>query len=138
MPKLVPEFYCTDITKSLAFYVDVLGFTVKFDRPEEGFAYLERQGAEMMLDEINGKSTKWIEKSMEYPFGRGVNLQIETTDVDGLYESVCQTDHTIYVEMEEKWYRCGDEYHGNRQFIVCDPDGYLLRFFEDLGSRDHD
>jgi len=24
---------------------------------------------------------------------------------------------------------------GNRQFIVADPDGYLLRFFSDVGRR---
>jgi hypothetical protein len=24
---------------------------------------------------------------------------------------------------------------GNRQFVVTDPDGYLLRFYEDMGSR---
>jgi len=24
---------------------------------------------------------------------------------------------------------------GNRQFVVPDPDGYLLRFFQDLGER---
>lgn len=25
--------------------------------------------------------------------------------------------------------------NGNRQFVVADPDGYLLRFFSDLGQR---
>jgi hypothetical protein len=37
--------------------------------------------------------------------------------------------------MEEKWYRANDTQLGNRQFIVQDPDGYLLRFFQDLGTR---
>lgn len=37
--------------------------------------------------------------------------------------------------MEEKWYRADDAYLGNKQFIVQDPDGFLLRFFEDLGER---
>jgi hypothetical protein len=37
--------------------------------------------------------------------------------------------------MEEKWYRMNDSKVGNRQFIVLDPDGYLLRFVQDLGER---
>jgi hypothetical protein len=38
--------------------------------------------------------------------------------------------------MEEKWYRADNVYVGNRQFIVQDPDGYLLRFYQHLGTRD--
>lgn len=37
--------------------------------------------------------------------------------------------------MEEKWYRATDKELGNKQFLVQDPDGYLLRFFQDLELR---
>jgi hypothetical protein len=37
--------------------------------------------------------------------------------------------------IEEKWYRANDVELGNRQFIILDPDGYMLRFFQDLGER---
>jgi hypothetical protein len=37
--------------------------------------------------------------------------------------------------VEEKWYRVNDQETGNKQFLVQDPDGYLLRFFEDLGIK---
>ena len=36
---------------------------------------------------------------------------------------------------EERWYRQGEAERGDRQFVVEDPDGYLLRFFSDLGER---
>jgi hypothetical protein len=36
--------------------------------------------------------------------------------------------------VEDAWYRANDRYLGNRQFLVQDPDGYLRRFFEDLGE----
>lgn len=39
------------------------------------------------------------------------------------------------IELEERWYRPDAFEAGNRQFVVADPDGYLLRFFEDLGRR---
>ena len=37
--------------------------------------------------------------------------------------------------MEEKWYRKNDTEVGNKQFLVQDPDGYILRFFQNLGMR---
>ncbi len=36
MARLVPELIVTDIERSLAFYVGVLGFSVLYERPEEG------------------------------------------------------------------------------------------------------
>ena len=47
---LTPELSCTNIETSLAFYVGMLGFTIQYQRPEEGFAMLERQGSRLMLD----------------------------------------------------------------------------------------
>ncbi|WP_156899359.1 hypothetical protein [Pleomorphomonas koreensis] len=41
----------------------------------------------------------------------------------------------ILIPMEERWYRQKDEEAGNRQFVLVDPDGYLLRFFTNLGRR---
>lgn len=134
MPKLVPELYCTDIHRSLAFYVDVLGFGIKYERPKEGFAYLDRQGAELMLDEV-GKTRTWLAGPLERPFGRGVNFQIETTDIEVLHGAIVDSEYDVFLPLEKKWYRCGDVMSGNYQFIVCDPDGYMLRFFEDLGDR---
>ena len=48
-PRLVPELHCSDLDKSLAFYVGLLGFRILYDRPEDRFAYLDRSGAELML-----------------------------------------------------------------------------------------
>ena len=39
------------------------------------------------------------------------------------------------MDVEEKWYRRDGFEVGNRQILVQDPDGYLLRFTEDLGER---
>jgi hypothetical protein len=37
--------------------------------------------------------------------------------------------------MEEKWYRREALLLGVRQFIVLDPDGYLLRLSQSLGTK---
>src|ERR1700722_7056886 len=133
---LTPELCCTDIKVSLPFYTDVLGFTVQYQRPENGFAMLERQGSRIMLDQIvPGSARTWLTAPLEAPFGRGINLQMETDKIDELYAQVQKAEARIFRPMEEKWYRCDDVYLGNRQFIVQDPDGYLLRFYKHLGER---
>jgi len=133
---LIPEFAVTDIRVSLPFYIDVLGFKILYQRPENGFAMIERQGAQLMLDEINTSGRTWAAAPLEKPFGRGMNLQIQTDKADALYASVQRAGATIFMPIEDKFYRCGDIWLGNRQFIVQDPDGYLLRFAEDIGERD--
>ena len=133
---LTPELLCRDIKVSLPFYLDVLGFRIQYQREETGFAMIERQGARLMLDQlVHDNPRKWIAGQLEVPFGRGINLQIETTSVDDLYAKAQGAGATIFLPMEEKWYRTNDVYVGNRQFIVLDPDGYMLRFYEPLGER---
>jgi catechol 2,3-dioxygenase-like lactoylglutathione lyase family enzyme len=118
------------------FYTSLLGFKIHYAREEEGFAMLEREGAMIMLDKINpGSERTWITGAMEQPFGRGINLQIEVASVMPLYSGVKKNGAKIFLDLEEKWYRIGDNEGGNKQFIVQDPDGYLLRFFENLGQR---
>ena len=131
---LTPELKCSDYRESLNFYTEVLGFAVLYKREEEGFAMLDRQGARLMIDSLE-LCQRFVKFEMEKPYGRGINLQILTTDVDGLYADVNKKGWPIYLGMEEKWYRTNDTEVGNKQFLVQDPDGYVLRFFEDLGER---
>lgn len=132
-PRLVPELVCSDIQRSKRFYLEVLGFELLYERPEDRFAFLDRDGAELMLEQPTGRS--FVAAALEPPYGRGINLQIEAADVDSLYDRVLRSGAEIYLPLEEKWYRRDQALLGNRQFIVKDPDGYLLRFFQDLGAR---
>jgi catechol 2,3-dioxygenase-like lactoylglutathione lyase family enzyme len=131
--RLVPELICSDIARSLEFYVGVLGFTVCYERPEERFAYLDRDGAEIMLEQPTGRT--FLTAALEHPYGRGINFQIEVSDVSSLYTAVRASGWPLLLELEDKWYRQDQLMRGNRQFVVHDPDGYVLRFFDDLGSR---
>lgn len=137
---LTPELCCTNIKNSLAFYTEILGFSIQYQREEDGFAMLERQGSRIMLDEIRdvsvtGTDRTWLSGTLEKPFGRGINLEMRTSDVDELYARVQHADASIFMPIEDKWYRANDVEIGNRQFIVLDPDGYMLRFAQDLGVR---
>lgn len=134
-PRLVPELDVTDLRASLRFYVDVIGFAVRYERPEEAFAYLDLDGASVMLEEAGGPGRRFRTAPLERPFGRGVNLQIEVADVTAIHDRAQRASLTPLVALEERWYRVGDHEEGNRQFVVEDPDGYLLRLFEDVGIR---
>jgi catechol 2,3-dioxygenase-like lactoylglutathione lyase family enzyme len=92
---LVPKFYVSDIGLSRAFYTDVLGFDAAFERPEDGFVYLAREEAELMLDAIETGRT-WLTAPLETPFGRGVNLQIWTEEVASLYRCVEAANATVF------------------------------------------
>jgi catechol 2,3-dioxygenase-like lactoylglutathione lyase family enzyme len=47
---LVPELEVSDFSKSLEFYVDVIGFSVLYDRPERPFAFLGLGSAQLMIE----------------------------------------------------------------------------------------
>ena len=138
-PKLVPELYCLDLSDSLEFYCELLGFTVLYSRPEEGFAYLDMDGVELMLDEIvqgkTGSNQGWNTGDLEKPFGRGINLQFEVDSVDAIYNNIETANWPVFLPIHEAWYRREGVELGNRQFLVLDPDGYQLRPFTSLGER---
>jgi catechol 2,3-dioxygenase-like lactoylglutathione lyase family enzyme len=131
--KLVPELVCSDLARSLRFYTEAAGFRVLYERAEERFAFLDREGAQLMLEQPVGRA--FVAGELSHPYGRGMNLQIEVRDVDALHARVVASGAPIHLALEEKWYRRGDAELGSRQFVVEDPDGYLLRFFQDLGTR---
>jgi lactoylglutathione lyase len=134
MAPLVPELICTDIVASLAFY-RLLGFDVTYDRPDERFAYLARDGAEMMLEQPLNRDRLYPRADLEYPYGRGINLTVEVDDVDDLHAAVVAAGHEPYLPLEDRWYDRATDAVGVRQFAVQDPDGYLLRLSERLGTR---
>ena len=140
-PKLVPELLCANLETSLGFYRGLLGFALLYERPEDRFAYLDLDGAEIMLEEAPERTSDervWWTAKAEKPYGRGLNLQIEVADVDAIIESVQNAKWPLFRPIEEKWYRVHDSEVGNRQFLVQDPDGYLLRFYKNLGKRKSD
>lgn len=131
---LVPEFGVRDWRAALAFYRDILGFEVRYQREEEGFAYLALGDAELMLDQI-GLGRDFDPVGPRDRLGLGLNVQIRVPSISPLVEALACAGHPLHFAPEERWYRRTSDETGHRQFVVADPDGYLLRFYEDLGSR---
>ena len=133
-PGLVPELAVTDYEASKRFWCDLIGFSLRYERPEEGFGYLVLGSAHLMLDQINQGRT-WATGTLEAPLGRGINLEIQVAPLGAAWERLTQAQWPIFVEPEEKWYRAGDVEIGVRQFLIQDPDGYLVRLQEEIGER---
>jgi catechol 2,3-dioxygenase-like lactoylglutathione lyase family enzyme len=134
-PLIVPELICSDLDESLAFYVGLLGFRILYDRPEDRFAYLDRGGAELMLEQTAPGPRMLARMPLEWPLGRGINLQTRVEDVGALHEVVIAAGAPIFLPLEERWYRRDDTDVGVRQFVVEDPDGYLIRLQQRLATR---
>ena len=122
---LIPELSVRDLEKSKAFYTGILQFTVEYERPEDRFAFLSLEGNQLMLEEINGH---WETGELVYPFGRGVNFEMTVSDVEGLYQRVLDAGIPLFRERKTSRYRRDDEEIVQTEFLIQDPDGYLLRF----------
>lgn len=130
---LVPELAVQSLERALAFYCGLCEFHQRFSRPEDGFAYLELGQAQIMLEEIVAET--WRTGALDHPLGRGMNLQIEVNDLAELEARLETANWPLFRAVETVWYRDGDIEHGQRQLLVQDPDGYLLRFIQPLGER---
>jgi catechol 2,3-dioxygenase-like lactoylglutathione lyase family enzyme len=129
MPPLVPELSVRNISASRRFYCDVLGFAIRYERPDEGFACVALGQAVLMLDQL-GAGRDWITAELEVPFGRGVNFQIIVDAVNPILDRLAAARITPTVPLETRTCRTADGSVTQRQFCVTDPDGYLLRFCE--------
>ena len=132
---MVPELVVTDLEASLRFWCGLCGFSVAYARPAEGFAYLDRGGRQVMLEE--GLGGRWQVGEMERPFGRGVNFQIDVPEIGPIVEALVAAGWPSFCGPEERWYRAGTRETGVWQVLVQDPDGYLVRFSQALGLRDY-
>ena len=132
---MAPELLVTDLDASLGFWCGLCGFEVAYERPKERFAYLDRTGCQIMLEEYGVPGRHWITGPLERPFGRGINLQIGVDDLAPILSALAATEWPLFMQPEEIWYRAGKTDTGVKQFIVQDPDGYLLRFSQRLGLR---
>lgn len=130
---MVPELLVTNFNSSLKFYTNLLGFNIQFQRTNPDFAYLDLNYAQLMLEQMTDDI--WNVGQMEIPFGRGINLQIEVTDVQTIYKNLKLANISIFREIKETWYKTGSYESGQKEFLIQDPDGYLLRFSQHLGKR---
>ena len=121
---LIPELSVTDINKSKEFYLS-LGFQIKYERVEDKFCFLELENNQIMIEQINDN---WNTGTLEYPFGRGINISMSISNVNELYKKIINKNIKPFKELETHSYRVDDINYEDIEFLIQDPDGYLLRF----------
>jgi uncharacterized glyoxalase superfamily protein PhnB len=114
-----PSLTVNDIQKSLAFYRDVLGFTLKERWEEDGALH----GVEM----VAGKVTFWLgqddwKKGRDRVKGQGFRMYCGTSqDIDAIAQRIRAAGGTLLEEPK-------DEPWGGRACAVVDPDGFTITF----------
>jgi catechol 2,3-dioxygenase-like lactoylglutathione lyase family enzyme len=110
MGHATPILHVASLDRSLAYYVDVLGFTLQWRAG--GFAGVRRGDAALMLgEERQGHAGTW--------------LWIGVSDADALHDELRSRGATIrQPPTNYPW--------GSREVHVQDPDRHVLRFGSDL------
>ncbi|MGL5066921.1 MAG: bleomycin resistance protein [Sarcina sp.] len=122
---LIPELSVMDIEKSKEFYIDILGFKLEYERVEDKFAFLSLGDVQIMIEEVNGY---WDTGKLEYPFGRGVNFQIKVDNIQEIRDNLVENNIELFRDITISEYECDGEVILQKEFLVQDINGYLLRF----------
>lgn len=131
---ILPELYVIDFEKSLRFYIIILGFKLEYQRSDPKFAFLSYQGSQLMIQQEDDDK-EWHNGKPEYPYGRGINFQIETDNVQKIIDSLNKNKYPLKRGVKDSWYKVKNTLHGCREILVMDPSGYLLRFSQGLGKK---
>jgi catechol 2,3-dioxygenase-like lactoylglutathione lyase family enzyme len=116
-------FYVTDTERTVAFYQN-LGFELMEKEPGRGvvklgdfWLHFHNKGDE--------KKPEFRAEAMTEPKGAGLYIYIDVKDIDGFYQSLVKKGIKPSSEPRDwPW--------GNREFVLRDPDGYKLTFYEQL------
>jgi lactoylglutathione lyase len=120
LTQVVPFLGVTDMERSVRFYMDGLGFTVKHQWTSEGklrWCWLTRGSASLMLQEFVKEGHGGLRP--EGKLGQGVSLCFQ-----------CEDAVVLYREFRSRGIESEEPFVGNSMWVtvVSDPDGYKLDF----------
>lgn len=124
-----------DLQVSIAFYQNILGFSIRMAVDEEKnilvtglspetkliYAQLEKDGVEIMVQQ-QSSMVEDLPVLSGCDIGASVSFYMIVEDIDELFQLVRGKADCIR-EPETTWY-------GMREFYIRDPDGYILGFAE--------
>ena len=122
---LIPELSVFDIFQTKNFYEE-LGFKIEYERQEEKFVFMSFQDSQFMFEQIHDEG--WNTGELTYPLGRGINFSIAVDDIENLYKLVKSKKLEIYKKLTKSVYLVNGIEEIQMEFLIQDPNGYLLRF----------
>ena len=122
---LIPQLSAFDTLQTKKFYKE-LGFKIEYERQKEKFIFMSFQDSQFMFEQIHDDG--WNTGELSYPLGRGINFSIAVEDVEELYKLVKTLNFEIYKELTRNKYQVNGTEETQIEFLIQDPNGYLLRF----------
>jgi catechol 2,3-dioxygenase-like lactoylglutathione lyase family enzyme len=122
--KLTPNLIVADVDRSVAFYRDVLGFTVGMHVPDASplvFAAMQSGDVEIFLNSAEAAYAEYPAFKAQ-PIGGTLTQFIHVTGIAQMHAAL-KDKVTIVMPLEKKWY-------GVTEFAITDPDGYIITFAE--------
>jgi catechol 2,3-dioxygenase-like lactoylglutathione lyase family enzyme len=126
--KLTPNLIVRSVEASLAFYVDVLGFTRGMsvpDQPPLVFASVTSGPVEIFFNDVAAVAKESPQLAGKL-FGGGNTMFIEVEGIDALHGAIAPRVR-IVLPLVTQWY-------GMREFAIEDPDGYVITFAERVAA----
>jgi len=129
LTKLTPNLVVADVERSLAFYRDVLGFSVVTTVPETApyvFAIVASGDVQINLNAPEPAIAEYPAFAGR-PIGGTLTLFIDVDDVRAAHEAL-QGTVSIVMPLITQWY-------GLTEFAFTDPDGYILTYAQHEGRQ---
>ena len=123
--RAVPVFWSSDLPRSLAFYTEVLEFTLRYPEWREasiqnGVVDLECDGAVVQLSRHMGRHPTPSSANIELGSAEGVDAAFVRFTARGLDQSQRTESPVHLAPLDQTW--------GTREVYVDDPDGNCLCF----------
>jgi catechol 2,3-dioxygenase-like lactoylglutathione lyase family enzyme len=114
--RITPFVHVPDLAGALAFFTDVLGFTVRVRM--EDYAYVEREqvGIRLLQNRADDGAP---------PGNRRFAYYVDVRDVDGLYAELKPRLDTL---PRDDVHGPANKSYGQRELLVLAPDGNLIAF----------
>jgi len=122
--KLTPNLLVANVERSLAFYVDLLGFERGMTVPDESpfvFASVTSGAVEIFFNDA-ATAIKEYAGFAGRPLGATGTMYIEVEGVDAFHDRLKSAAKIVMPIV--------DQFYGTREFAFEDPDGYVITFAE--------
>jgi catechol 2,3-dioxygenase-like lactoylglutathione lyase family enzyme len=129
LKRLTPNLIVSNVERSVAFYRDVLGFSVAFTVPAASplvFAAVQSGPVEIFLNAPEPAVAEYP-AFKDRPIGGTLTMFIEVAGIRAVHDSL-KNRVKVVMPLETKWY-------GMTEFAFEDPDGYLITFAEREAER---
>lgn len=122
--KLTPNLVVSNVEQSIAFYCDLLGFTLTQKVPDQSplvFAAVQSGDVEVFLNAVEAAVAEYPAFKSR-PIGGTLTLFMEVEGIKSVHDALAGRINVV-MPLERKWY-------GVTEFAFTDPDGYVITFAE--------